>query len=441
VTRRTRLASFLLTMVVVALLSAWLARGVSARQEDYEKLEVFANVLAMVQRNYVDDVTTEQLIDGAIRGMLTSLDPHSAYLPPDAFNELQVDTRGSFGGLGIEITQRDGILTVVSPIEDTPAFRAGVQAGDQIIKIEQEFTKDMTLMQAVKLMRGPKGSSIHLTLRRESNPDWIELELKREVIRIKSVKHRLLEPRYGYLRITQFQERTDRDARNAIEEMRKDAELDGLVLDLRNDPGGWLSQAVKVSDMFLDACLVVYTEGRLESQMQKFYAHKNDSYTAFPMIVLVNGGSASASEIVAGALQDHKRALVLGTQTFGKGSVQTILKLDQRMDDNDSSAIRLTTARYFTPNGRSIQATGITPDIVMEPVIPVASREHGPDAIREENLPRHLQGEGEQQAPPESDEEAAAEVPEEGEDVQLKRALDLLKSWNVFKTVVAQKTP
>jgi carboxyl-terminal processing protease len=202
-----------------------------------------------------------------------------------------------------------------------------------------------------------------------------------------------------------------------------------------------LSQAVKVSDMFLDAGLVVYTEGRLESQMQKFYAHKNDSYTAFPMIVLVNGGSASASEIVAGALQDHKRALVLGTQTFGKGSVQTILKLDQRMDDNDSSAIRLTTARYFTPNGRSIQATGITPDIVMEPVIPVASREHGPDAIREENLPRHLQGEGEQQAPPESDGEAAAEVPEEGEDVQLKRALDLLKSWNVFKTVVAQKTP
>jgi carboxyl-terminal processing protease len=441
VTRRTRLASFLLSLVVVALVSTWLARGVSARQEDYEKLEVFANVLAMVQRNYVDEVTTEQLIDGAIRGMLTSLDPHSAYLPPDAFNELQVDTRGSFGGLGIEITLRDGILTVVSPIEDTPAFRAGVKSGDQIIKIEQEFTKDMTLMQAVKLMRGPKGSTIHLTIRREEEPDWIELDLKREVIRIKSVKHRLLEPRYGYLRITQFQERTERDAHNAIEKMRKDGEIQGLVLDLRNNPGGLLSQAVKVSDMFLDAGLVVYTEGRLESQMQKFYAHKSDSYTEFPMIVLVNGGSASASEIVAGALQDHKRALVLGTQTFGKGSVQTILKLDQRLDDNDSSAIRLTTARYFTPNGRSIQATGITPDIVMEPVLPVARAEHGPEGIREENLPRHLRGkEEEEQAPPADDEETSAEVPEEADDVQLKRALDLLKSWNVFKTVVAQKT-
>jgi carboxyl-terminal processing protease len=428
------------------ILSSWLARQVSAVGRDaYQNIEAFANVLTMVQKNYVDDVSTDQLIDGAINGMLSSLDPHSAYLTPDLYKELQVDTRGSFGGLGIEITQRNGVLTVVSPIEDTPAFRAGIKSGDQIIKIDNEFTKDMTLLQAVKLMRGPEGSKIALTIRRENVPDWLDLTLKREVIQIKSVKYRVLEPHYGYLRITQFQERTEHDAKSALAAMEKEAGgLQGLVLDLRNNPGGLLSQAVKVADLFLDSGLVVYTEGRLENQAQKFYAHKGTGNTDFPMVVLVNGGSASASEIVAGALQDHKRALVLGTQTFGKGSVQTILPLAE-----GDAAIRLTTARYFTPNGRSIQATGITPDIIMEPAIQQASASGGDrsgdrssESIRERNLPRHLEngedngGEGGGQGEPST----AVPGPDMA-DPQIDRALELLKSWNIFKTVVAQNQP
>ena len=416
-------------------------------KETYENIEVFSNVLSLVQKNYVDPVTTKQLIDGAITGMLNALDPHSAYLPPDVYKELQVDTRGSFGGLGIEITTRNNVLTVVSPIEDTPAYRSGVKAGDQIIKIEDEFTKDMPLVEAVKKMRGPKGTKIHLTLRREGVPNLIELTLTREVIKIQSVKAHLLEKGYGYLRLTQFQERTDDDLQKALSSLESEngAPLQGLVLDLRNNPGGLLSQAVKVADEFIDSGLVVYTDGRLENQRQKYFAHKAGSHTDFPMVALVNGGSASASGIVAGALQDHKRALVLGTQTFGKGSVQTILPLD------DNAAIRLTTARYYTPNGRSIQATGITPDIVVDNVIVQAKAEGGPGfpAVREENLPRHFEHKGKsapENVAPKSDEEESPDASnihegEKGKDPQLDRALELLKSWNVFKTVVAQNAP
>jgi carboxyl-terminal processing protease len=445
VKQRAGITLFIVVVCGTLLLSSWLARQVSAVGRDaYQNIETFANVLTMVQKNYVDDVSTNELIDGAINGKLASLDPHSAYLTPELYKELQVDTRGSFGGLGIEITLRNGVLTVVSPIEDTPASRAGVKSGDQIIKIDQEFTKDMTLLQAVKLMRGPEGTKIGLTIRRENQPDWIELTLRREVIQIKSVKYRVLEPHYGYLRITQFQERTEKDAKAALAALDKETGgLQGLVLDLRNNPGGLLSQAVKVADLFLDSGLVVYTEGRLDSQAQKFYAHKPNTTTEFPMVVLVNGGSASASEIVAGALQDHKRALVLGNQTFGKGSVQTILPVQ-----DGEAAIRLTTARYYTPNGRSIQATGITPDIIMEPVqqVAAAGTERGPDAIRERNLPRHLEGgnggQEENEEQPESSPDASGGVPgEDMADPQLDRALELLKSWNIFKTVVAQKQP
>lgn len=443
-----KLKAFATALLVVALFATgggWLAGQVSARQEDYENLEDFASILAMVRRHYVDDVTTQKLVDGAIRGMLSSLDPHSAYLPPDAYKELQVDTKGSFGGLGIEITLRDGILTVVSPIEDTPAARAGVLAGDQIIKIEDEFTKDMTLMQAVKLMRGPKGTPIELTIRREGQDEWLDLTLVREVIRIKSVKYRPLEPGYGYLRLTQFQERTATEAAAALESLANEMPegLQGLVLDLRNNPGGLLSQAVSVSDIFLDSGLVVYTEGRLDNQAQKFYAHKGNSRTDFPMIVLVNGGSASASEIVAGALQDHRRAIILGTQTFGKGSVQTILPIHAEDTDDSNSAIRLTTARYYTPNGRSIQATGITPDIVMDAEVKTAEVDNRqqPDTIREQNLPHHLENgppkpQQEDSGPPE---EEIADGSDSAPDAQLQRALELLKSWNVFKSVVAHK--
>jgi len=420
----------------------FVGRVSAVAKETYENIEVFTNVLALVQKNYVDPVTTKQLIDGAITGMLNALDPHSAYLPPDLYKELQVDTRGSFGGLGIEITSRNNVLTVVSPIEDTPAYRAGVKSGDQIIKIEDEFTRDMPLAEAVKKMRGPKGTKIRLSLRRENVAELIDLTLTREVIKIQSVKSHVLEKGYGYIRLTQFQEHTDDDLQKALAKLDQDngGPIAGLVLDLRNNPGGLLTQAVRVSDEFIDSGLVVYTDGRLENQKQKYFAHKAGAHVDYPMIVLVNGGSASASEIVAGCLQDHKRALVLGTQTFGKGSVQTILPLD------DSAAIRLTTARYYTPNGRSIQATGITPDIVVDNSVADAKPDgsSGFPAIREENLPRHFERKG--KAPdngvPKKEEEPEA-VPElhEGElgkDPQLDRALELLKSWNVFKTVVAK---
>jgi carboxyl-terminal processing protease len=427
-------------------------------KESYEGLETLTNILALVQKNYVDQVDTKQLIEGAINGMLTSLDPHSAYLTPDLYKELQVDTKGSFGGLGIEITNRNGILTVVSPIEDTPAYRAGLKAGDQIMKIDGEFTKDMSLVDAVKKMRGPKDTKVTLTLKRESQQELFDVVLTREVIKIRSVKSKMLEPGWGYLRITQFQERTDDDAERALKQLDKEAGgLQGLVLDLRNDPGGLLTQAVKVSDLFLDSGLIVYTDGRLDNQKQKYFAHKAGTWSDFPMVVLVNSGSASASEIVAGALQDQKRALVLGTATFGKGSVQTILPLD------DTSAIRLTTARYFTPNGRSIQATGIVPDIVMEQntVLAKAERQGG---VREIDLPRHLEGgkdkpkgekgdkdKSEKKGPePTPQGPGAGQTPTEGinpnikegelgADPQLDHALELLKSWQVFKTFVARR--
>jgi carboxyl-terminal processing protease len=433
------------TMMAVLTFGGRFVGRVSAVAKDtYENIEVFTNVLALVQKNYVDPVSTKQLIEGAITGMLAALDPHSAYLPPDLYKELQVDTRGSFGGLGIEITTKNNVLTVVSPIEDTPAYRAGIKTGDQIIKIEDEFTKDMPLVEAVKKMRGPKGTKIHLSLRREGVPNFIEYTLTREVIKIQSVKSRMLEKNYGYVRITQFQERTDDDLERALSNLEHDngGPVSGLILDLRNNPGGLLTQAVKVADEFVDSGLVVYTDGRLESQKQKYFAHKG-GHTDFPMIVLVNGGSASASEIVAGCLQDHKRALVLGTQTFGKGSVQTILPLDE------SAAIRLTTARYYTPNGRSIQATGITPDVIVDTTpITQAKAEGGFPAIREQNLPRHFEEKG-KSAPgneTKSIQEEREEMPpakegELGKDPQLDRALELLKSWNVFKTVVAQNAP
>src|SRR3989441_4146868 len=424
------------------------ARVGAPAKESYEGLETFTNILSIIQKNYVDDVQTKQLIEGAINGMLASLDPHSAYLTPDLYKELQVDTKGSFGGLGIEITNRNGVLTVVSPIEDTPAYRAGVKAGDQILKIEGEFTKDMSLVDAVKKMRGPKDSKVTLTLKRENLPELFDVTLTREIIKIQSVKSKMLDKGYGYTRVTQFQERTDEDLERAVKNLDKEAGgLQGMVLDLRNDPGGLLTQAVRVADLFLDGGLIVYTDGRLENQKQKYFAHKTGTWSDFPMVVLVNGGSASASEIVAGALQDHKRALVLGTQTFGKGSVQTILPLD------DNSALRLTTARYYTPSGRSIQATGIVPDIVMDQTA-VAAKGDKPGSgplLREANLPRHLGGgKGKDKEGKDGEAVPAGQTPAEGmapnvkegelgSDPQLDHSLELLKSWQVFKTFVARR--
>src|SRR6266436_357724 len=308
--RKTWVGAIGLAVLLAVLFSG--GRGVqkvdAVPKESYEGLETFTNILSIIQKNYVDEVQTKQLIEGAINGMLSSLDPHSAYLTPDLYKELQVDTKGSFGGLGIEITIRNGVLTVVSPIEDTPAYRAGVKSGDQVIKIDGQFTKDMTLIEAVKKMRGPKGSKVVLSLKREGVNEIFDVSLTREVIKIQSVKSKTLEKGYGYLRVTQFQERTDSDVEHVLEQWTRDGHIEGIVLDLRNDPGGLLTQAVKVADTFLDSGLIVYTDGRLENQKQKYFARRPCSYMDFPMVVLVNGGTASASEIVAGALQDHKRA-------------------------------------------------------------------------------------------------------------------------------------
>ena len=429
-------SSFLLLLIGLGLGMLISGQGqVSAvPKEDYESLEAFTNILAIVRKNYVDEVQTKDLINGAINGMLNGMDPHSAYLTPELYKELQMDTQGRFGGLGIEITVRNGVLTVVSPIEDTPAFRAGIKSGDQILKIEGEFTKDMSLMQAVKKMRGPKGTKLNLSVKREGVTDLLDFSIVRDTIRVQSVRSRLLEEGYVYVRLAQFQERSDRDLQRALEKLASEkAGIRGLVLDLRNNPGGLLTQAVRVADLFLESGMIVYTEGRLENQKQKYFARKEGSWTEFPIVVLVNGGSASASEIVAGALQDHKRAVILGTKTFGKGSVQTILPLD------DNSALRLTTARYYTPKGRSIQATGIVPDIVMEsvPLQESKAEEKRRLGVREENLPGHLQNQKEQK----EKEQPAPPGREEGSenDAQLRRALELLKGWDVFKQLVQKK--
>ncbi|MEA2626228.1 MAG: carboxyl-terminal processing protease [Candidatus Binatota bacterium] len=453
---RRRAALAVTGLALTALLVTGRVQSVAAvARESYEKLEAFTNILAIVKKNYVDPVTTQQLIEGAINGMLTSLDPHSAYLTPDLYKELQVDTKGSFGGLGIEITVKNGILTVVSPIEDTPAFRSGIKPGDQIIKIEGEFTKDMSLIEAVKKMRGPRGTKIKLTLRREPHPELFDVSVVRDVIKIESVKSRLLEKGYAYVRVTQFQERTDEDLERALDDAAKQSggKISGMILDLRNNPGGLLTQAVRVSDMFLESGLIVYTEGRLEGQKQRYYAHKRKAYLDYPMVVIVNSGSASAAEIVAGALQDHRRALVLGTQTFGKGSVQTILPLE------DNSALRLTTARYYTPSGRSIQATGITPDIIMEERPMLAKAEQGEpppsgnfEPIREQNLPKHFdvnrpkpedkgatEPESKQKPPAGPDDADVVRELEPEKDPQVQRSLELLKGWQVFSTLMAKR--
>jgi carboxyl-terminal processing protease len=328
----------------------------------YEKLKVFTDVLEIVKKSYVEDVKTEDLINGAIEGMLNHLDPHSAYLDPDMFRELQVETKGSFGGLGIEIAIKDRILTVIAPIEDTPAYRAGIQAGDKILKINEESTKGLSLMECVKRLRGPQGTKVTITIIREGFTQMQDITILRDIIKIQSVKYKTLEEGYGQLRISQFQAKTYEDAKKALEALQKEnpGGLGGLILDLRNNPGGLLDQAVKVADLFLDSGVIVTIKGRDPEEMPTFSAQRDGTMPLWPMVILVNQGSASASEIVAGALQDYGRGVIMGTTTFGKGSVQTIIPLD------DGSGIKLTTARYYTPNNRSIHEQGIQPDIPLQ---------------------------------------------------------------------------
>jgi carboxyl-terminal processing protease len=353
------------------------------RQSTYQQLETFANVLSILQENYVDDINAKKVMEGAISGMLLSLDPHSSYLQPEDFKELQEETEGSFSGIGIEVTTEDGDLLVVSPIEGTPADRAGLKAKDKIVKIDGEQTQNMNPMDAIKKLRGPQGTQISLAIQREGWKEPRVFTLTRETIPLHSVKKTFLEPGLAYIRITNFQSQTTRDVKEALQKLQAQHPITGLILDLRNNPGGLLDQAVSVADIFLDGGLVVSTKGRVKEQNMTFYAHGNGGKNLFPLVVLVNEGSASASEIVTGAIQDHKRGTVVGTKTFGKGSVQTILPLPE------GAGLRMTTARYYTPSGRSIQATGITPDV------DVASDEKNknglsPVSIKEADLKNHI---------------------------------------------------
>ncbi len=412
-------------------------------QETYKNLEVFSNVLSIVQQNYVDDIDTKEALEGAIKGMLTSLDPHSSFMKPDDFKELQVETKGSFSGIGIEITIKDYMLTVVSPIEDTPAFKAGIEAGDRIVKIEGESVKDMSLLEAVKKLRGPKGSEVTISVHREGRADLQEFTIVRDVIPIHSVRSNIMEPGYGYIRVTNFQRKTSQDMQKALDDLVKEGKLNGLVLDLRNNPGGLLDSSVKMVDIFLDKGLIVSTKGRLKEQNMEFSAHSGGSEYDFPIVILVNSGTASASEIVAGALQDHKRALILGTQSFGKGSVQTIIPMA------DGAGLRLTTARYYTPSGTSIQATGITPDVVVPKVAlqDSESEKEPAEPFREKDLRHHLDNggnlipSGEKSKPKTIDESGLIsdkvtidEKTKEKlkDDHQLKTALLVLKSQNLL---------
>ena len=429
-------AVFLGTLVLGVLLGRGLDRTVLA-DEAYEELKTFTEVLAHVQKHYVEDVKTKDLVYGAIRGMLSTLDPHSAFMPPDVYKEVQVETKGEFGGVGIQIGTKENRLTVIAPIDDTPAERAGVKAGDFIIKVNEESTKDMTLLDAVQKMRGLKGTKVTLTIQREGVADPLVFPLVREVIKIESVRFKMLDGNIGYVRLTQFQDQSSKDVANAVRKLREQ-KMQSLILDLRNNPGGLLNSAVEVSEQFVGLNrLIVYIKTR-EGRKDDFISHNKEQPEDYPVIVLVNEGSASASEIVAGALQDWGRAVVVGVQTFGKGSVQTILPL------NDGAGLRLTTAKYYTPKGRSIHGVGITPDILVKgkPSATPPVRERDLDkTLKEparEGAPAHPGAQPESQPAPKPESKDGKKEKEAGkekddDDPQLQKAVELLKSWLIFK--------
>jgi len=399
-------------------------------KEIYQYLKTFSDVIELVKKNYVEDVKDKDVVYSAIKGILESLDAHSSFMPPEMYKEMQSETKGEFGGIGIEITIKDGFPTVIAPIEDTPAYKAGLKSGDHIIKIDGKPTKNMGLVDVVKMIRGAKGKPVTLTVFREGFTAPKDYRVVRDVIVVKSVKYKMIENEYGYIRIAQFQERTARDLDNALKELvktNKGKPMKGVLLDLRNDPGGLLEQAVEVSDKFIEEGLIVYIEGRKkDDKAMKFYARKNDDYLG-PLVVLVNEGSASASEIVAGALQDYKRAIVVGAKTFGKGSVQTVFPL------GDGSAVRLTTAKYYTPKGRSIQAEGITPDIIVDNNIVRGKEKITP--IKEKDLSKHIEPEKKTNNK-EVDavvEDKNKEKDPENDDFQLYMGIQMLKGWEALR--------
>lgn len=416
-----------------------------ATQEDqeaetlpFDDLRAFTEIFGHIKNDYVEPVADKKLFEDAIRGMLTGLDPHSSYLDEEQYEELKVGTTGQFGGLGIEVTMENGFVKVVSPIDDTPAQRAGIKAGDLIIRLDEKPVKGMSLNDAVKMMRGEPGSNITLTVVREGEEAPLKFTLTRAVIKVKSVKSRLLEPGYGYLRISSFQSMTGQSLKDSIAALREESKgkLKGLILDLRNNPGGVLNAAVDVSDAFLQSGLIVYTKGRIKDSEMKFTASPDDLLGGAPMVVLINEGSASASEIVAGALQDHKRAIIMGEKSFGKGSVQTILPM------SNGGAVKLTTARYYTPSGRSIQAEGIEPDVKLANVKLQSLEAPNFNPVKESDLSGHLEngntGEPPQEGveengiPKEGSPEAKAKEAEEMKDYPLHEALTLLKGISIL---------
>lgn len=411
----------LVMLLGVGLSLSWsgvsLSQTEAPQQLPIEELRLFAEVFDRIKASYVEPVTDQKLLEDAIRGMVSGLDPHSAYLDPKAFEAMQVNTSGQFGGLGIEVGQQDGFIRVIAPIDDTPAHRAGVQAGDLITKIDQESVQGLSLNAAVEKMRGKVGSQIQLTIVREGVEKPFDLTLTRAVINVTSVRQRLLETGYAMIRISQFQNNTFEQLRKGWDELEKRGPLKGVILDLRNNPGGVLQAAVEVSDAFLKEGLIVYTEGRLPNSELRFSASRETLNADLPMVVLINAGSASASEIVAGALQDHRRAVVMGTDSFGKGSVQTILPV------GSDRALKVTTARYFTPQGRSIQAEGIKPDILVEEARLTSIEQ--PRSLRERDLSGHLDGQTRGQSSEKEDSLAQ-------KDYQLYEALNLLKALSIL---------
>ncbi len=394
-----------------------------------EELRTFSDVYARIKNDYVEDVEDNKLIENAIRGMLSGLDPHSAYLDKEEFRDLQIGTTGEFGGLGIEVGMEDGFVKVISPIDDTPAQRAGVKAGDLIIRLDDTPVKGMSLNEAVNIMRGKKGTPIVLTIVREGEEKPLKIKIVRDIIQVKSVKSRILEEGFGYFRISNFQSKTTQSLLEAVKKLTKESggSMRGAILDLRNNPGGVLTGAVGVSDAFLEKGLIVYTEGRIKDSQLRYDATPGDVLNGAPMIVLVNSGSASASEIVSGALQDHKRAIIVGTsKTFGKGSVQTILPL------KEGNALKLTTARYYTPSGRSIQAEGIEPDIKLESVEVREKERNGFEPVKEANLTGHLTN-GDEKQDKQAPKKPGAEDSEEIEASLAKKDYELYEALNLLK--------
>lgn len=417
---RRKIIGFIIGLIVVAIVASVAISGIEKNKKDdlYRDVALFSDALAIIQEDYADEVKPKDLIYGALKGMLSSLDPHSQFMDPDTYNELKVDTEGKFGGLGIEITIKDGLLTVMTPIEDTPAWKVGIKTGDRIVKINGELTRDITLIEAVKKLRGKPQTEVNITVLREKEKKLLEFKITRDIIKIKNVKEaKILEEGIGYIRLIEFREDTSRDFDAALENLKKEG-MTACILDLRNNPGGILDAAVAVAGKFIEkGKLIVSTKGRKTNQNMELLARQANPYLDIPLVILVNDGSASGSEIVAGCLQDYKRAIILGTNTFGKGSVQTVVPL------SDGSALRLTTSKYFTPLGRVIHNKGIKPDVIVEERNAEVSEEKA--QLKPQDIFEELQRK----------EKTEKEIPgkDYSNDYQLTRAVDLLKAINIYK--------